>query len=181
MYESGWNKKLSHILSFSRYGVIDASPRYSRKLDELIIRRDQEVVSECFILEAILGQDQYLEQNYALKLNSLSVPYMEFAVLDILPFGESGFENFSLTDIPITEMKKRKEQLSKEMEGLVFLTAKSWKAEEMRGRISGDEEWKLSRGEAGTVVEEKVCKSSCNLQENDNKTYTKSNLLFKYY
>jgi peptide-N4-(N-acetyl-beta-glucosaminyl)asparagine amidase len=46
MYEKGWNKNLSHVLSFSRHGVTDASPRYSRKFDEVLLRRSSEIVCE---------------------------------------------------------------------------------------------------------------------------------------
>ena len=30
LYEAGWGKKLTHVLSFSRHGCVDASPRYAR-------------------------------------------------------------------------------------------------------------------------------------------------------
>ena len=33
------------------------------------------------------------------------------------------------------------------MNALQFLSTNSWKIEEMQGRISGDADWKLSRGE----------------------------------
>ena len=41
LYEAGWGKKLTHVLSFSRHGCVDASPRYSRKLQEVILRRSR--------------------------------------------------------------------------------------------------------------------------------------------
>ena len=39
MYESGWNKNLTHVISFSQYGAVEATPRYTRKLAEVILRR----------------------------------------------------------------------------------------------------------------------------------------------
>ena len=39
MYESGWNKKLTHVISFSRCSVVNATPRYTRTLAQLILRR----------------------------------------------------------------------------------------------------------------------------------------------
>jgi Rad4 transglutaminase-like domain len=39
MYESGWNKNLTHVISFSRYGAVNATSRYTRKLAQVILRR----------------------------------------------------------------------------------------------------------------------------------------------
>lgn len=39
MYESGWNKNLTHVISFSRYGAVNATSRYTRKLAQAILRR----------------------------------------------------------------------------------------------------------------------------------------------
>jgi Rad4 transglutaminase-like domain len=38
MYESGWNKNLTHVISFSRYGAVNATSRYTRKLAQVILR-----------------------------------------------------------------------------------------------------------------------------------------------
>lgn len=39
MYESGWNKNLTHVISFSRYGAVNATSVYTRKLAQVILRR----------------------------------------------------------------------------------------------------------------------------------------------
>ena len=156
MYETGWSKKLTHVLSFSRYGVVDASPRYSRKLSEVILRRNSEVVTESLVDTVIAAQDAKLEGLFLQKLASQAQgsqavgPLTTVSWFDMLPIGESRFEAATKRDISSAVMKERKTCLSGEMHALRFLATKSWKVEEMQGRISGDLDWKLSRGEAGT-------------------------------
>ena len=155
MYETGWNKKLTHVLSFSRYGVVDASPRYSRKLSEIILRRNAEVVTESLVDTVIATQDAKLEAIFLQKTASAAqggggTGVTAVSWFDMLTIGESRFEAVSKQDISPVVMKDRKACLSGELQALRFLTTKSWKVEEMQGRISGDLDWKLSRGEAGT-------------------------------
>eukprot|EP01122_Echinamoeba_exundans_P007730 TRINITY_DN2439_c0_g1_i1.p1 TRINITY_DN2439_c0_g1~~TRINITY_DN2439_c0_g1_i1.p1 ORF type:complete len:607 (-),score=107.62 TRINITY_DN2439_c0_g1_i1:9-1829(-) len=44
MYESGWGKKLSYVLAFSAFEVVDVTKRYTRKWQEVLDRRS--LVSE---------------------------------------------------------------------------------------------------------------------------------------
>lgn len=40
MYESGWGKNLNFIVSLNELGFIDVTPRYTRKLDQVMERRN---------------------------------------------------------------------------------------------------------------------------------------------
>lgn len=118
MYEGGWNKKLTHILSFSRYGVIDASSRYSRKLTEVITRRNTDIVPECFIDELITAEDLKLENNfvnaylsnniYVNQSNNNNSNGTAGNLLEALQLGRFGFESLANYDISIEVMKDRK-------------------------------------------------------------------------
>eukprot|EP01038_Epipyxis_sp_PR26KG_P015916 gene15916-21592_t len=166
-YESGWNKKLLHVISFSRYGVDDAISRYSRKMEEVIIRRDGEIVKESFAKEIIATKDQEVENKFISSTYSNQVlddliAIQGISLLDRLRMGKVGFEminsmNFSgpKVDISVDTMRERKRYNRKELEGLSLQTKHNLKLDEMRGRISGDEEWKRSRGEDGKVIANK--------------------------
>ena len=100
MYEGGWNKKLTHVLSFSRYGVIDASSRYTRKLVEVVTRRNSEIVPECFIDDLLATEDlklenkfvnDYLSNNVYLNQNNDFVSSSS-SLLEALQLGKIGFE-----------------------------------------------------------------------------------------
>lgn len=71
MYETGWNKKLTYVLSFSRHGVVDATPKYSRKLPEVLQRRgaSEEGVSERVLQEALARFDESSEQQHLTERN----------------------------------------------------------------------------------------------------------------
>ena len=53
MYESGWNKKLTHVISFSRCGVVNATPRYTRSLGQVILRRSSDADTRCCIVPSM--------------------------------------------------------------------------------------------------------------------------------
>jgi len=74
MYEQGWNKKLTHVLSFSRYGVSDSIARYSRKQNTVLTRRCAEVLLESCVAEIIAVKDKELEVAYAMRRASLPPP-----------------------------------------------------------------------------------------------------------
>ena len=40
MYESGWGKQLSFVIALSTLGFVDITPRYTRKLDQVTLRRN---------------------------------------------------------------------------------------------------------------------------------------------
>jgi hypothetical protein len=164
MYEVGWNKKLSHIFSFSRYGVQDASPRYSRKLSELIERRNAEFVSESVAEEVIASKDAELERFFASRYSVVLTPQNNsLSIIERLALGATGFHS-AVTgfDISTHEMQERKRLSGRELLVLTLSTqTTSWKVEEMCGRISGDVEWRTSRGEIGKTPCEVV---SCNVE-----------------
>jgi hypothetical protein len=67
MYESGWNKKLTYILSFSRYGVVDSTSRYSRKYSEVLLRRASDQngpIIEAKLKDLIQHHDTIMEQRW---------------------------------------------------------------------------------------------------------------------
>ena len=69
----------------------------------------------------------------------------------LLESGVQAFELLCLTTrgetVSLPQMKHRKRAQHRELDGVVFSTSAAWKQEEMHGRISGDADWKLSRGE----------------------------------
>eukprot|EP01034_Spumella_vulgaris_P028450 gene28450-35303_t len=157
MYEVGWNKKLSHVLSFSRCGVEDASPRYSRKLDELITRRNAEIVSESVAREVIASKDVEMERYFASRYSvELTSQNNSLSITERLALGAAGF-NSAVTgfDISSHRMQERKRLSNREVAALTLSTqTTSWKVEEMCGRISGDVDWRTSRGEIGKISAE---------------------------
>ena len=65
MYESGWNKKLTYVLSFSRHGVVDSTAKYSRKLPEVLQRRGAApAICERAAQAAIARHDEAMQRQY---------------------------------------------------------------------------------------------------------------------
>lgn len=150
MYESGWNKKLSHVLSFSRYGVEDATSRYSRKLEEVIPRRNndyQEAGAQAFIK----SKDSDMEREFIAGAGSAATPASFYTVefpaslLQRLSYGKHSFTG--LPEISSALMSRRKAKDRRELQALQFLPVGALKPDEMRGRQSGDVDWRRQRGE----------------------------------
>jgi peptide-N4-(N-acetyl-beta-glucosaminyl)asparagine amidase len=51
--QSGWGKELTYIIAFSVHGVMDVTRRYTKKWQELLIRRKE--VSEIWLTSACLA------------------------------------------------------------------------------------------------------------------------------
>ena len=62
--QSGWGKKLSYIIAFSKDGVADVTRRYTKKWDEVMTRRTQ--VSEIWLMSSCLALTQRLRSHTAL-------------------------------------------------------------------------------------------------------------------
>lgn len=161
MYESGWGKQLTYVLSFSRYGVIDATSRYTRKLTDVILRRNG-TYGEVFVRDSIDESDRKLRESYEQsaqkRLINLSeeVPFAASSSLqyDTLAFGAEGFQYLTAgVDLSVKVVNQRHFLLKREIEGMSFLESseQSLKPDELRGRISGDAEWKRTRGELGST------------------------------
>ena len=176
-YEQGWNKALTHVLSFSRYGVADSSARYSRMLQKVILRRGHALQEGC-VLEsaakrAIAEADarveasfvQHQQQGYlrggqtASGFSRLRGTFAS-STLSMLadPVRLAGsnpsavFASTSVLELTVEDMQKRKALDRWEIGGLSFqrkAVGDPGKAEESQGRSSGDAEWKAQRGEDG--------------------------------
>ena len=155
MYETGWKKSLSHILSFTPsivYGVIDVSARYTRQYPVIVSKRESEYCNEGLAQSAITDK--------SLSLSTLS-PTRNMIVRDWdartfvarLRRGREGFADVNVNTNPIgivsREMyKRRRENAMREIEGLRMLRSiGGLKEAETQGRTSGDIEWRRQRGE----------------------------------
>jgi len=151
LYEKGWGKKLTHIISFSRYGVVDATTRYTRHFEEILHRRG--IATEAVFSKLISECDKNQENGYIIRrgtkpttlINSWSSLH-----LDALDGGAIRFAELAQQDISTIVMARRRRQCSRELNAHMFIKTDEWKLEEMQGRISGDETWRRARGELGT-------------------------------
>ena len=149
VYEAGWGKKLTYIFSFSRHGVVDATPRYSRKLTEVLVRRGASGPSERFVAEQISAADAQLEQRFVANRRDPEPAWSSALYLDVLAQGPVGFRRLACGDCSEQTIQRRKRLLSKELLAVTLETRHEWKTGEMAGRISGDKAWKEERGELG--------------------------------
>lgn len=166
LYEAGWGKKLTYIISFSRYGVVESSSKYTRDLNEVIIRRQEMGFGEAFVQQTIREKDKQVEAAFinsdafkskiifdGVNGSSGSACFASERYEEVLK-GEFGppmmaFENMTNQELSVDNIRSRKDKLHRELEGMKFLTKKHVKLEEMKGRISGDYAWKAQRGENG--------------------------------
>ena len=169
MYEAGWNKKLHTIASFGRYGVNDVISRYSRKLDEIYVRRFEELeLPEMSIRQCISHHDSIIYQEYITRNTQFMSLQQQSLVeerpwdstsahFDTLEQGAIGFKVLADMVLPLDVVQARRRKEQRDLMGMAFLQPKDVKLEEMRGRISGDLAWRAARGELGacaTVVDE---------------------------
>ena len=158
LYEAGWGKKLSHIISFSRYGVVDASPCYTRQLNEVIMRRSQDNAAESFISDSVAKRDAEIEAQFLRSrqhLEQQGLPNCDIEPLRLENFlkGKIYFDEIFTEDLNRAQLMRRKRGLTRELEGMRFLGPQDLKLEELRGRISGDMVWRSARGELGNEKE----------------------------
>jgi hypothetical protein len=165
MYESGWNKKLTHLLSFSRHGVCDAMPRYSRKQGTVLLRRSAEVVNEGVVASMIAAKDRELSGAYAMRrattaAGDASLPWdaVEGAVpytttpMRVLSGGATAVQALVATDLSWPALQQRRRLHERELHALRLSTDLSSTAHCTQGRISGDLEWRLARGETEAAL-----------------------------
>lgn len=165
-YEKGWNKKLTHVIAFSRYGVSDASPRYSRKLSDVVLRRgagmEPGALREVEIQMVIATKDKEMEEKFSsaqragylrgasrLRGTFASDSLSLLAAPSRLASGKAGFLPLSMLELRIEDMQSRKAGDRREIASLMFRQAGPDKEAELRGRGSGDAEWRGQRGELG--------------------------------
>jgi len=158
MYETGWNKQLTYVFSFSRHGVVDATARYTRKLASILHSRGPPRESDLQTLVSQLdakAERQFLSQLASSRRGQPSKRRSSstFLQLDALAVGALAFEELAAQDISEMTISRRKRLLMKELAGLALLVEHEWKLEELQGRLSGDREWRRQRGELGVVNE----------------------------
>ena len=164
MYESGWNKKLTHTLSFSRYGVVDSLPRYSRKQSTALVRRSAEVLPEVLVQELIAAKDRELEGSFAMRRMGVpagDLPWdttqtqalgsVALTPLSMVGQGVAAVQALAGCDVNWAELQRRKRQQRREMAALCLNPDLSSTALCTQGRISGDLDWRLARGEVDQV------------------------------
>ena len=156
-YEVGWNKKLNYIFSFSRFGVADVIHRYSRKFTTTV-SQNRTLCSEKFLQDRVKAVDQ-LAQNWYYQQRVQTRESEGYAELTLLRFrsGSSAFSPSYYTkshipsDLATPDVLNRKYCQERELRMLMFLQSTACSPDELQGRISGDKDWKLSRGEIGNV------------------------------
>lgn len=170
-YEAGWNKKLSYVFAFSRFGVTDVIHRYSRKFSSSVCQ-SRSLCSEKFVQTRVKALDEHVQQWYCQQIlfrqqqlqqqGGVNASGGACLTLARLQQGSSAFapayyssQNPCVaSDLSLPDVVARKQGGLRDLQLLMFLQTGSTQlsAEEMQGRISGDEAWKQSRGEAGTAA-----------------------------
>lgn len=159
MYEKGWKKKLTYVVSYGRYGVSDALPRYSCNQENIISQRAKESgLSASQFFDLISEIDASVKSNFLnILISQKSRPnynlhwYRQF--LDFVKQGSMAFAEINHSYFDETFLNKRRRYNKKELEGYFLLPErKTQNPEEAQGRISGDIQWRLQRGE--------ICSSS---------------------
>jgi hypothetical protein len=105
-------------------------PTIEYKLDDII--RAADLSQETAHFRSISNQNQSLNANIS---------------LDLLDGGAILFQEMSKIHESYDEIKRKKRFLQRELIGLSFLKSHKWKLEELKGRESGDIEWRKNRGE----------------------------------
>mgnify|MGYP003386391082 FL=1 len=186
-YEAGWNKKLSYVFAFSRFGVTDVIHRYSRKFSSTVCQ-SRSLCTEKFVQTRVKAMDSQVQQWYCQQLlfrqgsnvtlglgtegRSAAAPLtLARFQQGHTAFAPSYYSNLNLvSELSFTDLVERKRAAQKDLQMLMFLQSTQFSPEELQGRISGDTAWKESRGEAGlpaatatatataTAVEEGSCR-----------------------
>jgi hypothetical protein len=169
LYEHGWGKKLTYILSLSRNGIVDVTPKYSRLLSSTVERRNAlgRGMREGFLQQKIMEMDLKLNEehlqlirNYQNNLRGSTIftsssTKMNGNLIVLAPL-LNGAESFVASSVEANsysskERNKRIHLLYKEIEAVSFQKdAGKWKVGEMIGRVSGSIEWRKERGELGS-------------------------------
>jgi len=151
LYEGGWGKKLSYILSFSRHGVCDVTSRYTRNMEKVIERRTDipENTLDTILITADNLQETEFRRNYNHATKNKNSTSRSTLYLDALLDGKERFEILANNDVSFIVMERRKRQNCRELLAYSFMKMHEWKLDELEGRISGDFNYKKQRGELG--------------------------------
>ena len=128
-FTTGWKKNLTHVLSFSRYGIVDVLPRYSRQQQEVYLRRHgeegqvvpefavDEVVDEFHCLNNALflslpGKQTQLpwdtmssSSTVAMDPNSVDGSFLSNPMVAMMAAGRLGVERLDACDINVVTMQ----------------------------------------------------------------------------
>lgn len=139
----GWNKKLLYVVSFSRHSVVDTTTRYTRKYDEVLLRRAE--LSESFVSGQVKHFDKLVNDSYVARLSRTASLHGTSN-----KWGANVEVGNGSIDVSLEQLATRRALHCRELLGYMFSKEQSWKPEENVGRISGDESWKQLRGEDGS-------------------------------
>lgn len=144
VYEKGWKKKLSYVISFSRCGVEDVTSRYTSNIVDVYSRRGMSSSQFCSLIESYDSQQQ---QRYANDQSSSHGPLNS----DVWNFQELFLCGASTAplDCDLNTLLRRKTQDRRRLKRFLFRPEVAASHGESEGRITGDEAWKRSRGEQG--------------------------------
>lgn len=153
VYEGGWKKKLTHVISCSRYGVDDAISRYSRSMHEVLSRRGTEfnetAAQEDIELKDIQLLSSFISQDLSRGTSDFFTKEFPASLFERFSRGISAFEN--LPEIPEELMDQRRTMHKADLESMRFLPPGALSPAEARGRTSGDLAWRQQRGEIQTM------------------------------
>ena len=126
LYERGWNKRLTHVFAFERDHVTDVTGRYSRNVKDKGGARDN-AAEEIYLKEDIGRRNEALRRRGG---------------------GSDGAAAEAEHSARVAELARRSK---KEMETMNRMQGTPWETtrDVGEGRISGEQEWKETRGEAG--------------------------------
>jgi hypothetical protein len=152
VYESGWGKKLTYVLSVSRHFVVDSTARYTRRFSEVLVRRHSPL--ECDVREVLSQANDMMLRYYSEHILPTCLEMQDGADNFIIPPNLWGLteEDSIPQDISASTSANRRRHNDRELEGCAFLTSQAWKPAELIGRISGDAAWKRARGEDGLAA-----------------------------
>lgn len=139
---TGWNKNLSYVISFSRHSVVDTTARYTRKYNDVLLRRES--LGEKFVDQQIKFFDKQMSDSYMERIRG---PGVIISATNM--WGGSLPALLGTYDVSLMDLIARKKSHARELLGFMFSSEQSWRPEESIGRISGDDAWKRQRGEEG--------------------------------
>jgi hypothetical protein len=169
IYEHGWGKKLTYVLSVSRHGCVDSTAKYSRQLSSVLERRGARGsgVQEGWARQEISAADEQLRTSWKARTTgqlaskghlrgAASHPLTPLTPLgcpmEALKLGAHELWAFAKESSQRSDelLEHRSMCLKRELAALTMRTGSGdWKLAEMLGRVSGDEKWRRARGELG--------------------------------
>jgi hypothetical protein len=161
LYEKGWGKKLTFVFSFSRYGVDDATARYTRDLENVLRRCG--LAREAAVAAAVHTVDMEQLASYTARVGrkcgtadqskctlTPGKHSSSLQLLDSLVLGADRFEELEARGVSLLVCHHRRRRQTRELAAMSFRREEQWKLEEMQVRLSGDAAWIAARGEDGS-------------------------------